>query len=156
MIKTTILLALAACVLSQSANENCQASCKAMADNTKLYCGTDGNPYNSLCKARCRDASISQVFVCNSDYLYSKDLCAPKCQRTLRCRALCNNADRAPLGYICASDALIYPSACEVECNGLQFASDSASNDQASLDACLEDVKLKFGQPSGTAAPPRK
>lgn len=156
MIKIAILVTLVASAISQSANELCQSNCKAMADNTKLYCGTDGNPYNSLCKAQCRDATISQVFVCNADYLYSKDLCAPKCAKNLRCRNLYAKSPRAPLGYICASDALIYPSLDEVNCNGVQFAADISANDQASLDSCLQTVKLLFGQPSGTAAPPRK
>ena len=163
MIKTTILVALLASTIFAQNNvseipnitpeELCQSNCVAIADNTLLTCGTDGNPYNSICKARCRDQNVQAAFVCNANYLYSRALCAPKCQRNRSCRASCLNAPRSENGYICASDALIYPTQCEVDCNLVRFAVNLPGNDQANLDSCLAQVNLLFGQPSGTAAP---
>lgn len=142
----------AASCASQVALDNCLSACKPYADKSTLYCGSNGIAFGSLCKFQCSYPNAQAIFVCNANYLYNLSLCQPKCQRTVNCQLTCRNAPSS--GYICASDALLYRSSCEVTCNSLTASTlVTATNTQADLDQCLQTVNLQFGAPAGSIAP---
>lgn len=149
MIKFCALLALLACSnLALLSDEDCQAACPRNSDNTQLWCGTDGIPFNNLCKAQCRNPTNQAVFICNNTYLSTPTLCMPKCQKNLACR---NQFASVATEYVCGSDALIYRNDSERQCNGVYSAGTIGGNTQAFLDECLNRVILQFGQPAGAA-----
>lgn len=123
----------------------CQEKCAFLEKNKSgvLFCGTDGELYDSLCKAQCVDKHIQINWTCEERRLTNKDKCFVGCRTDFYCKEKCCES---PSDYICAKDGLVYNSTCEMECQGQKalYVIKPFSTDEKAK--CLE-YSLKIRKP---------
>ena len=95
----------------------CQNKCTFLEKqkSKQLFCGTDGEVYDSLCKAQCVDKHIQVSWTCAERRLNTKEKCFLGCRNDFYCREKCCDAE---FEYLCGKDGLVYNSNCELECQG--------------------------------------